>query len=296
MPAPARVADVTEFFTYQHPGDYHADWAGYYRDAMEGRREVASRFPHDLALRYGEHPNHLVNVYRPRGFVDGAPLILYFHGGRWREGHPDFYDQLALPWVEDGAVFASCGYRLEPEGTIADAVDDCVRVIEWARHSAKAFGASPDRLVVAGHSAGGHLSAMATLTDWAGTDHPLHDAVAATLCMSTPSDLRVFGAEDDGEAARLSPVRHISRSPARVVVSYGDPEPNKKSSPDTELTEHGRALARALEEFGRPATVVEMPDTDHVGTATAFSDRDSALHAAAHDAVFAGDDGTHLVD
>lgn len=286
MHTPARVADVTEFFTYQHPDDYHADWVGYYRDAVQGRRDVRSRFPHDLALRYGDHPNQLANVYRPAEITGGAPFIVYFHGGRWREGHPDFYDQLALPWVEDGAVFASCGYRLEPECTIADAVDDCVSALEWARRQATIFGAAPDRLVVAGHSAGGHIAAMATLTDWAGADHPLHDAVAAAICMSAPADLRLRGTEDYPEQVRLSPVLHISRSPERVVVSYGDPEPNKKSSPDTELTEHGRALARALDDFGRPATVVELPDTDHIGTATAFSDRGSALHTAAYEAIF----------
>lgn len=72
-------------------------------------------------------------------------------------------------------MFASVGYRLEPDHTIADAIDDCLHAIAWAQHIAPLYHAAPNRLVAAGHSSGGHLAAMATLTDWTGPIRPYSD-------------------------------------------------------------------------------------------------------------------------
>jgi arylformamidase len=281
--AAVRRADATSYFTWQHPEEYYPDWRGYYERSLIERSRLQTRFEHRPALKYGDSPYQSANVWLPHQATD-APFILYFHGGRWREGHPDYYDPLATPWVEDGAVFGSFGYRLAPEHSIADAVADCLAAIAWARENAPAFGAHPRRLIVAGHSAGGHLAAMATLTDWAGIDTALSRSVVATICMSAPTDLRAEGTGAD--LADLSPALRIAQYPPAVVVSFGDPEPNKKSAPDTFLTAQGRLLVEALQAVGAPVQPVVLTGADHVGSATAFSDRSSPLFAAAYRAIF----------
>jgi arylformamidase len=281
-----RQADATQYFTYQHPEDYYPDWPGYYQHALNERQGVQARFKHHLGIKYGSDPYQLANVYLPGGTPSAdAPFILYFHGGRFREGHPDFYDALAMPWVQDGAVFASCGYRLEPEYGVTDAVDDCVAAIQWAHDHAKAFGADPERLVVAGHSAGGYIAAMSTLTDWRGSGTSVTEFVTVTVCMSAPVEVE----NRQEEATRLNPANRIIQSPSRVVVSYGDPEPNKKSSSDIYLTEQGRVLVDALRNFGAPVREVTLKNVDHIGSAMAFSDRESQLFDEAHRAIFAED-------
>jgi arylformamidase len=275
-----RPADAGEFFTCQNPAAYFPDWSGFYREALVERAEVCDRFPHELNLKYGPDPYQLADVFHP-GISGAAPVVVFFHGGRWREGHPAFYDHFAAPWVEAGAVFVSCGYRLEPAHTIADAVDDAVAALAWVAAHARNYGGDPDRITVAGHSSGGHLAAMAALTDWSAG--PPGGTVVGAVCLSAPTDLRTRGVAD---AERLSPALRVTRAPAGVVVSFGDPEPNGRSDGGEMYVEHGQLLAKALDAAGLPVRTVSLGPADHLASATVFADPDSPLFHAAHDVVF----------
>ncbi|HEX4251164.1 MAG TPA: alpha/beta hydrolase [Pseudonocardia sp.] len=275
-----RPADAGEFFTCQNPAAYFPDWSGFYREALVERAEVCDRFPHELNLKYGPDPYQLADVFHP-GISGAAPVVVFFHGGRWREGHPAFYDHFAAPWVEAGAVFVSCGYRLEPAHTIADAVDDAVAALAWVAAHARNYGGDPDRITVAGHSSGGHLAAMAALTDWSAG--PPGGTVVGAVCLSAPTDLRTRGVAD---AERLSPALRVTRAPAGVVVSFGDPEPNRRSDGGEMYVEHGQLLAKALDAAGLPVRTVSLGPADHLASATVFADPDSPLFHAAHDVVF----------
>lgn len=285
-----RAADPTEFFTYQHPDAYYPDWKGFYTDALRRRTELRRRYRHEVDLKYGDDAHHIANVYYPGGDRP-APVIVFFHGGRWREGHPAFYDQFAAPWVDAGAVFVSCGYRLEPRHTIADSVDDAVAALEWVGENVHRYGGDPGHIVAAGHSAGGHMVAMATMTDWAqGRGRP-SVPVAGTICMSSPVDLR-SRLGDSSEAARLSPVLRITQLPPRVVISFGDPEPNKKSEDERFLTDQGLLLSKTLAERDDSVVITaSLGPADHRATAAAFAEPGSALFEAARAVVFGVGDG-----
>lgn len=104
-------------------------------------------------------------IARPTGLPDGAPVIYHLHGGGMiggtcRTGVSGILREWAAPL---GLVVISADYRLAPEHPYPAGVEDCYAGLVWvARHATRA-GGDPERIVVAGGSAGGGLTAAVAL-------------------------------------------------------------------------------------------------------------------------------------
>jgi len=103
-------------------------------------------------------------IYRPGGVAGALPVILYYHGGSWMFGHLDSHD---LPCARlaaiTGAAIVSIDYRLAPEHKHPAALDDAWESLHWARDAATQLGFDPQRIAVAGDSAGAALAAGVAL-------------------------------------------------------------------------------------------------------------------------------------
>lgn len=106
-----------------------------------------------------------VRVYWPPVSDSSTPgVVVFLHGGGWSVGDLDSYDGQAREHaVGAGAVVVSVEYRLAPEHPYPAAVDDAWAATQWVAEHAAEFGADPDRLAVAGDSAGGNLAAVVAL-------------------------------------------------------------------------------------------------------------------------------------
>jgi len=106
---------------------------------------------------------HQLDLYLPDG-QDGFPLLVFVHGGGWRWGDRrlliDIYGDMGRAMAARGIGVAVISYRLAPDYTIKDELSDVASATAWAWHHARDYGADPHKIILAGHSAGGHLAAM----------------------------------------------------------------------------------------------------------------------------------------
>jgi acetyl esterase len=113
----------------------------------------------------GELP---VRIYRPDAAQGGEPLplIVYYHGGGFVVGSPDYTDVATrILAASTPAIVVSVDYRMGPEDRFPAAVDDCEFALNWCFENASALGARSGPIAVAGDSAGGNLSAVVSLRD-----------------------------------------------------------------------------------------------------------------------------------
>lgn len=107
----------------------------------------------------------LLRLYDPRDEPrEQTPLLVFFHGGGFVVGSLETHDGTCRKLaVETGYPILSVDYRLAPENPFPAALEDCYTALEWAEANAADLDADPERLVVAGDSAGGNLAAATAL-------------------------------------------------------------------------------------------------------------------------------------
>jgi arylformamidase len=139
-------------------------------------------------LPYGPGPGETLDLFtttRPR-----APVLVFVHGGWWRSLDKRDHSFIAAPFTQAGALVVVPNYALCPVVTIETIAWQTARAIAWVHRHAARHGGDPARIVVAGHSAGGHLAAMLLACRWrdVASDLP-DDVVGAALSISGLFDL-----------------------------------------------------------------------------------------------------------
>jgi acetyl esterase/lipase len=89
-----------------------------------------------------------------------VPTLIYIHGGGWVSGEREQFALIFLPFIEMGFAIANVQYRMAHISPAPSAVQDCRASLRWVIYNADKYGFDADRIVVFGHSAGGHLALM----------------------------------------------------------------------------------------------------------------------------------------
>jgi acetyl esterase/lipase len=155
------------------------------------RRTTAVRVADDVAYIDDGTDKHRLDVFAPTG-AHNAPIVIFVHGGSWREGDRSFYEPIVglygnvgTALGERGVVTVVPSYRLWPAVHIAEQLDDIAAVVRWTQQHAASFGGDPRRIILAGHSAGGHLATTLAVQPGVAAVHGLSpDAIKGLVAIS----------------------------------------------------------------------------------------------------------------
>jgi arylformamidase len=118
----------------------------------------------DIDVAYGKGRSETLDVFAPE--TPGAPVLVFIHGGWWRALDKRDLSFIAPSFVRAGAMVVIPNYALCPAISIEGIALQMARALAWTWRNAVHYGGDPQRIVVAGHSAGAHLAAMLMCCDW----------------------------------------------------------------------------------------------------------------------------------
>ena len=141
-----------------------------------------------LDLRYGDGPMETLDVFATTS--PGAPVLVFVHGGYWRALDKSDFSFVAPVFTQAGAMVVVPNYALSPAVSVEHITLQLARALQWVWSNAARHGGDPQRIVVAGHSAGGHLAAMLLSCRWKQVAEELPaQLVGAALSISGLFDL-----------------------------------------------------------------------------------------------------------
>jgi acetyl esterase/lipase len=114
-------------------------------------------------IRYGAGERHLLDIYLPKTKAAPAPVIVFFYGGNWVSGERKDYAFVGRALAARGFVVVVPDYRLYPQVSYPDFLDDAAQAVAWTERTVEQYGGNPRQVYVMGHSAGAYNAAMVAL-------------------------------------------------------------------------------------------------------------------------------------
>jgi acetyl esterase/lipase len=225
------------------------------------------------------HENKLDVIY-PHNATSAVPAIIYIHGGGWIFGDKAGAVLEVLPYLQMGWAAVNVEYRMASASKAPAAVEDCRCALRWIVRNAKDYHIDPTRLVVTGHSAGGHLSlTTGMLTEADGLDNncpggngEAQPRVAAIVNWFGPADVADLIAGEhrrnyavawlgslpnkEEVARRVSPLTYVRKDNPPIITIHGDAD-------DVVPYSHSVRLHQALDKAGAPNQLFTVKGGGH---------------------------------
>ncbi len=251
---------------------------------------LTSQAQKDITYAGTANDSQTLDLYRPKNTKGSVPLIIWIHGGGWKNGSKENCLPIRLGFTERGYAVASLNYRLTGDAPFPAQIEDCKAAVRWLRAHAKEYGLDASHFGAWGSSAGGHLVALlGTSGDTTGFDtgeNPeVSSRVQAVCDYYGPSDFTAMGSvpgfeiharADSPESALLggtaaekpetakaaSPVCHVTPDDPPFLIVHGDAD-------RTVPLDQSRRMDAALRAAGVKTELIILPGSGHGGPAFA---------------------------
>ncbi len=216
---------------------------------------------------YGPGERNRLNIWVPTGTkkTDKLPVLVWLYGGGWYSGQRDDYGFAGRAFARQGFIVVIPDYRIVPEGHWPDFLNDSAAAVAWTDAHIANYGGDPDRIALAGHSAGAYNAVMLALDpQWmraAGSDASVIRGVAA---LAGPYDFAPFekGGRADVAMGDILPVERTQ--PISFVRPDAPPLWLGHGTADTVVrVRNSQRLAAAMQKVGGAATLREYDGLSH---------------------------------
>lgn len=215
------------------------------------------------------------DVYTPPGRPENAPAVLLVHGGSWRNGDRTQLRGYGVLIGREGYLCVCTEYRLLGEATWPAQIHDVKAAIRWMRANSSHLGLDPERVVIEGNSAGGHLALLAAGTpgrpdfEGEGGNAGVPTDVAAVLAVYPPTDLAtmkrgvnepIASSVEPDEVAEIvrtaSPINYVTPDFPPTLLIHGTKD---------EVVPHHQSVRmyQALEKAGVPVELHTYGNQPH---------------------------------
>ncbi|WP_428422737.1 alpha/beta hydrolase [Methylibium sp.] len=252
------------------------DFMVYARHYIEESRATRTRLRCELDIPYGPTRAETLDIFPAA--EPNAPVFVFFHGGYWRMLTSKEFSCVALGLNQLGITTVVVNYELLPKVSLDEITRQSRSAVAWVLRNIQHHGGDPKRVVVGGHSAGGHLTAMLAQTQWSEDYGLAPDPMAGAVMVSGLFDLHPLRYScmqpqlqfDDGVIQRNSPLFQVRASATPALVTWGGDEPD-------EFRRQSDAYLAAWKEAGNAAKRLEQPGANHFTAIYGFEDAKSPL-------------------
>ena len=245
-----------------------------YAEQVLSLSKIASQqVSYQADIAYGKELRHQLDIYGGHT-AKNLPILIFWHGGRWRAGYKEWNGFMAITTAKLPAILVSPRYGLSPDYKFPVPLHDCLLALSWVYENIKRYGGDPQRIYLAGHSAGGHLAALTTLRRDLYDQFKLPmDAVKGCLPLSGTMNFAfkevLVGSEEEQirnillaepqQDIAASPLHHVSNNTTPFYLTCGENDFPRVISTN-------QAMHATLKTNGCAVELHEVAGADHFQT------------------------------
>lgn len=217
------------------------------------------------SIAYGDDARQQLDIYLPeKNAAGGSAVLIFFHGGSWRDGEREGYGFLGRAFASRGFVTVIADYRKSPAVRFPAFVEDTAAAIAWVYANIATHDGDAERIFIMGHSAGAHIAMMTALDpQWLAAENLTPGVIKGVIGLAGPYDFLPLTSESSKIALGHWPDL-IETQP--ITYARGDAPPLLLLTGDKDTVvkpRNSKILSAKIQALGGQQQLQIYPDVDH---------------------------------